>query len=232
MRRYLYGNDLISMTSGGTDSYYHYDGLGTTTDVPSALGVPQWSYDYEPFGTNRTSLKVDPLAPENAMRFTGEYLDPSGLYHLRARQFDPALGRFLQVDPVLGELRDVSVSAYAYAKNLPTTYTDPSGRTPWCAKPDGGFYPPSPVLGEPEPPKVSPDAQVPSPSPSSTPSGSDGYWGCMGKCLISPIPSVGCGAAVAACLGGPKVPLWVLITCATAVGCGAIIVTVCHFECT
>jgi RHS repeat-associated protein len=129
LRRYVYGADLVSMTTGAGTFYYHHDGLGTVANLTSATGTPQWSYTYEPFGSMRTEVRNDPSAPTNLMRFTGEYFDMvSGLYHLRARQYDPATGRFLQVDPVAQSIFDPRVTAYTYVNNLPTVWTDPSGR--------------------------------------------------------------------------------------------------------
>ena len=40
--------------------------------------LPQWSYSYDPFGNSRSATKVNPLAADNPMRFTGEDLDPPG----------------------------------------------------------------------------------------------------------------------------------------------------------
>jgi RHS repeat-associated protein len=117
------------MRSSGSDFYYHYDALGTVGNLTSATGVAQWTYTYEPFGAARSEVRNDPSAPTNVMRFTGELLDPSvGLYHLRARQYDPAAGRFLQVDPVAQSIFDPHVATYAYVNNVPTVWTDPSGR--------------------------------------------------------------------------------------------------------
>lgn len=128
LRRYLYGNDLISMTSAEAESYYHYDGIGSVTDVTSSLGIPQRSYSYEPFGSTRTSLQLDPTAPENLMRFTGALFDKeSDLYHLRARQYNPTIGRFSSQDPLSAPITDVFTSAYAYVSNRPTAFVDPSG---------------------------------------------------------------------------------------------------------
>ena len=61
------------------------------------------------------------------MRFTGEYLDPTGLYHLRARQYDQTIGRFLNPDPLDTATSAPSASAYAYVGNRPVALTDPSG---------------------------------------------------------------------------------------------------------
>ena len=135
IRRYLYGVDRISMTTGGSTYYYHHDGLGSVTDVTSAAGVPQWSYSYEPFGATRTALRLDPLAPENPMRFAGEYLDPTGLFHLRARQYDPSLGRFTTTDPLAPSGWIPYTSSYAYVRNVPTRLTDPSGLCAYISDP-------------------------------------------------------------------------------------------------
>jgi len=61
------------------------------------------------------------------MKFTGEYLDPTGLYHLRARQHDPASGRFLTRDPLPAALGTHLTSAYAYVSNRSTFFVDPTG---------------------------------------------------------------------------------------------------------
>jgi RHS repeat-associated protein len=63
------------------------------------------------------------------MQFTGEQLDPTGLYHLRAREYDPAAGRFTTTDPVAGSPGSPAVSSYGYVDNRPTVMIDPSGTT-------------------------------------------------------------------------------------------------------
>lgn len=64
------------------------------------------------------------------MKFTGEYQDPTGLYHLRARQYDPGIGRFTASDPLPPRIMDSGISSYAYVRNMPTVFIDPSGMTP------------------------------------------------------------------------------------------------------
>ena len=62
--------------------------------------------------------------------FAGEQLDTTGLLHLRARQYNPSVGRFTTVDPVQpGAPGTTGYNLYTYAANNPTTFTDPSGRT-------------------------------------------------------------------------------------------------------
>jgi RHS repeat-associated protein len=71
------------------------------------------------------------------MKFTAEYNDPTGLYHLRARLYDPTVGRFLSKDPVRSPNGARSLSLYPYVANRPTTLIDPSERTGQPTQPSG-----------------------------------------------------------------------------------------------
>jgi RHS repeat-associated protein len=57
--------------------------------------------------------------------FSGEY---RGLYHPRARQYDPASGRFLTRDPLPIPPGTHTISAYSYVGNRPIVFVDPSGK--------------------------------------------------------------------------------------------------------
>ena len=62
------------------------------TDITSATGASLAWTEYTPFGTIRASGATS-QAPTNLFRFIGEYRDgTTGLYHLRARQYDPTAG--------------------------------------------------------------------------------------------------------------------------------------------
>lgn len=128
LRRYLHGNDLISQDTSAASSYYHHDGIGSVVATTSDSGVPQRTYSYEPFGKEHLSLTLDPTAPDNLMRFTGELFDRgTGLYHLRARQYDPGLGRFTTRDPLAPMIKDPYIASYVYARNSPTSLVDRNG---------------------------------------------------------------------------------------------------------
>jgi len=150
LRRYVYGARRISITTPDATSYYAYDSLGSVANVISAAGATQRTYAYEPFGTTTTETKNDKKAPDNPMKFTGELYDPTGLYYLRARQYDPTTGRFLALDPVESS---GSGSGYAYAANRPTVMVDPSGQTlvPSNAGPAAAAAASSPVAPPPLP---------------------------------------------------------------------------------
>lgn len=136
LRRYVYGARRISMTTGGSAYYYHYDNLGSVANVTSSTGSSQWTEAYEPFGAIRTETKNSNSAPANFMKFTGEYLDPTGLYYLRARQYDPSIGRFVGPDSLEGAADSHSGSLYAYANDDPTRFTDPTGKGPFSVSKD------------------------------------------------------------------------------------------------
>ena len=129
IRRYLNGPDgpLGFTTSAGSFSYHH-DPLGSITDITDATGTPQWRYSYEPYGATLEATDVSGTAPDNPLRFTGQYLDPeTGDYHLRARQYDPAVGRFDALDPVEPNPTQPYEAPYVYVDGQPTTVTDPTG---------------------------------------------------------------------------------------------------------
>jgi len=138
IRRYLYGERRISQTAGSNTSYYIYDGLGSAVNLTSSAGATQWTWAYQPFGAIYSETKASGNQPDNLMRFTGEYRDPTGLYHLRARQYDPTLGRLLRPDPEPSAEGSLG-SLYAYVLNRPTTLVDPTGEVPELSD-DGQVY--------------------------------------------------------------------------------------------
>ncbi len=68
--------------------------------------------------------------------FVNGTLDPgTGLTNIGARQYDPNLGKFLSVDPLLDTTDPQQVNGYSYSSNNPLTYSDPTGLRAIC--PDG-----------------------------------------------------------------------------------------------
>jgi RHS repeat-associated protein len=129
--RYIFANGLriarIECTAANppvcTTKYYLADHLGSTRKVLKADRTEAFSTDYEPFGK--------PSAPSGteAYKFTSEKHDnPTGLVYLRARQYDPDVGRFVSADPVLGSLSTPQTqNRYVYVANNPVRFSDPSG---------------------------------------------------------------------------------------------------------
>ncbi|MFF8280825.1 FG-GAP-like repeat-containing protein [Streptomyces lateritius] len=121
-----------TQTAGGAGSYFHHDQLGSVTDVTDAAGAARIRYRYGAFGeATKTDLGANP--PTNPFTYTGAYTEPTtgaAGYYLRARNYDPATGRFTGTDPAGFTTGRPAVSPYAYADNAPTRYTDPTGWSP------------------------------------------------------------------------------------------------------
>jgi RHS repeat-associated protein len=97
---------------------------------PGGQGIV--SYEYDDFGG--TTVRGDQNY-FNEICYTGGIYDrTTGLYYLNARYYDPADGRFLTQDTYRGEAGDPStLHLYAYCKNNPISYSDPTGHWFWAA---------------------------------------------------------------------------------------------------
>jgi RHS repeat-associated protein len=123
---YVYGLGLISKTDSQSNQlYYLADGLGSTTGLTDDQGDVVGTYTYDVFG----ALRSESGGQANAFKFTGQQLDDeTSFYYLRARYYDPAVGRFPSRDPFRGLLsRPQSQNPYPYVINNPALYVDPYG---------------------------------------------------------------------------------------------------------
>jgi RHS repeat-associated protein len=114
------GGTLNSMTTGGKSYYYLTDAIGSVIGLADADGNKVDTYTYSPRGVRLLAQSSEPVA--QPYRFAGNYQDPTGLYHLRARYYDANIGRFTQPDPSGQEQ-----NPYLYAEGDPVNRIDPSG---------------------------------------------------------------------------------------------------------
>ena len=93
--------------------------------LTNAQGVAEEHNSYRPYGQLHTHTGTADVA----YKYTGQERDPStGLYFYYARYYDPVLGRFLSPDTLVQSPGDPqSLNRYAYARNNPVLYTDPTG---------------------------------------------------------------------------------------------------------
>ena len=86
-----------------------------------------WKESYTPFGQR---LHNDSASLSNRQWFGGKPVDiETGLSYFGARYYDPAVGRFMGIDPAhLDEDNSNSFNRYAYANNNPNRFVDPDGR--------------------------------------------------------------------------------------------------------
>ncbi len=122
---YVYGLGLISQNRSGAQSYYILDRLGSTRALVSPQGIVTDTYTYDAFGQlrNRTG------ATANRFLFAGQAYDAAlGDYYLRARDMNPATGRFLNQDSFSGyQTNPITTNRYIYAGDDPVNHVDPSG---------------------------------------------------------------------------------------------------------
>jgi len=96
------------------------DGLGSVRSVVNNSSGVEWSGSPDPFGNyfGEAGTRQTPYG------FTGEYTDPiTGMVHLRARDYHPALGVFPALDPL------ETFNRYSYVQGNPINRSDPSGMT-------------------------------------------------------------------------------------------------------
>lgn len=112
----------------GKLEYYQFNGHGDVVGLVDDAGQVLNQYTYDIWGGPSTTEQTVP----NILRYAGEYWDETiGLQYLRARWYDPGMGRFIGEDTYEGELNDpLSLNLYSYVNNNPLKYVDPSGHMP------------------------------------------------------------------------------------------------------
>ena len=105
--------------------FYLCDGQDSVRQLTDAAGKVTDSYFYDAFGN---ALQGGSGDTPNTFRYTGQQLDASGNYYLRARYYNSGSGRFLSHDPLMGSSSDpISMHRYLYAANDGVNFGDPSG---------------------------------------------------------------------------------------------------------
>ena len=117
-QRYFRGLGLVG---NGKGEFYLKNGHGDVVQiVNSSFEVKDsYAYEYDAFGNNINKRNGD----TNPFRYCSEYYDiETDSVYLRARYYNPSLGRFMSEDPV----KD-GTNWYGYCGGNPVMCTDPSG---------------------------------------------------------------------------------------------------------
>jgi RHS repeat-associated protein len=121
---YLYGAGGLEarILPDGTTEYYVSDYRGSIVamvDASSSANITH-RYQYDDFGnvTQKEESDANPFryVGKHGVMYVGE-----NLYYMRARFYDPTIGRFLSEDPIW------STNLYPYADNNPVMNIDPKG---------------------------------------------------------------------------------------------------------
>jgi RHS repeat-associated protein len=152
VKNILSGGEAIGkIDASGNRFYYLKDHLGSIRVTVNESGSPVGYDDFYPFGKIMDGRSNNSGNSNDLYKFTGHELDQEAgldLVHAGARNYDPELGRWLSVDPILGELRPdsllkmrngilLSQTPYNYTFNNPLRYLDPDGRCPEPTDKDG-----------------------------------------------------------------------------------------------
>ena len=132
-KRYIRGNDLVYADKGEDNAsgeasekqYYVKNPHGDVVQLTDDSGKVIKTYEYDSFGNEVNPDRKD----ENPFRYCGEYYDKeTETIYLRARYYQPHLGRFLTRDTYTGEEDDpLSLHLYTYCGNDGVNRVDPSG---------------------------------------------------------------------------------------------------------
>lgn len=105
-------------------TYYYTDAQGTVLATTDGAGNVVSMSDYAPYGAKVLGES------SNGPGYTGHVSDADeGLIYMQARYYDPAIGRFIAVDPekpLPGKVFDFN--RFSYANNSPMVNIDPDGR--------------------------------------------------------------------------------------------------------
>jgi RHS repeat-associated protein len=145
----LPGGGEVVRTGTGSNYAFELDnqqGTGVLA-LDNTCQNPQWQ-QYTPYGAPRG----DP--PANWPDTNGFLNKPTdqntGLTMIGARAYDPSIGQFLSLDPLLLPDSPAQLNGYTYAGDNPTTLTDPSGDMicmpgGGCGSPQSFEHHPAPV---------------------------------------------------------------------------------------
>ena len=126
-KRYIRGNDLVYADKGENTekTYYVTDMHGNVVQLLDESGNVTKTYEYDSFGNEVKPEKKD----ENPYRYCGEYYDKeTEEVYLRARYYQPSVGRFITRDTYTGESNEpLSLHLYTYCANDGVNAWDPSG---------------------------------------------------------------------------------------------------------
>ncbi|MED1919519.1 polymorphic toxin-type HINT domain-containing protein, partial [Bacillus thuringiensis] len=127
--RNVFGNQLIWRKdySANLEGNYYYNSHGDVVKIKAPNGNVLNTYDYDIWG-NLIADKVKETI-SNPFMYAGEMFDKeSGFYYLRARYYDPKIGRFISEDTYKGQVDNpLTLNRYTYTGNNPLRYIDPSG---------------------------------------------------------------------------------------------------------
>jgi RHS repeat-associated protein len=121
----VYGlGPLYAVTASGTTTFARDGGKSVHAELNGSGSVTA-SFRYLAYGAIAQS---NGSSTPSYLGYAGQLLDPSGLYYMRARWYDPNTGRLVTRDPQEGDpAQPLSLNLFGYAYSNPMLWRDPSG---------------------------------------------------------------------------------------------------------
>ena len=109
-----------------TINYIHTDHLQTPRLATGSNQTISWRWESKAFG----NTQAQDFGAVINLRFPGQYYDAeSQLHYNYFRDYDPAVGRYIESDPIG---LDGGLNTYAFAEQNPLVFTDPFGLASIC----------------------------------------------------------------------------------------------------
>jgi RHS repeat-associated protein len=127
-------------TSALKTYYVHTDHLNTPRRITNRnTNIIVWRWDSDPFGNGAAVQNPQgTVTVTYNLRFPGQYYQAeTGLSQNYFRDFDPAVGRYVESDPI--GLAGGSYSTYSYTGGNPISRADPRGLAYFAFRPLGGW---------------------------------------------------------------------------------------------
>ncbi len=122
----LDGTTVATRTNASNVAFVVGDQQGTDAIAIDATTLATTRRWYDPYGNSR-GIPTAPF-PDGRKGFVGGNADPAtGMADLGAREYQPTTGAFISPDRILTPYVPQDLNPYAYAKDSPSTYSDPSG---------------------------------------------------------------------------------------------------------
>ena len=146
-KTYFYGKGLIGSKDGSSleNLYYHYNNIGSTTEVTADDGTVVYRFAYDTYGefigiedeTGENLLSGSTVLSQILAKIDIRFLyngqlgietESNGLYYMRARYYNPQIKRFINRDILDGDITDSqTLNRYSYVLGNPVSLTDPFG---------------------------------------------------------------------------------------------------------
>jgi len=117
-------------------TYYYTNEQGTVLATTDETGAILTVADHSPYGARVLGT------PEQGPGYTGHVNDAdTGLVYMQQRYYDPVVGRFLSIDPVMPVAGQImTFGRFSYANNNPVRNVDPDGRQATMGMPEEAVH--------------------------------------------------------------------------------------------